>query len=78
MTPAEAKALWEKVQANHRTLASCAGPHDFSDDLSPARTIGKRWRCTRCGGEVDGVARSHYQDGLKHGREEAARAAKGP
>ena len=73
MTPVDAKALWEQVQANQRALSGCAGPHDFSEDLRPERQIGKRWRCTLCGGEVDGVAKSHYEEGVRHGEARVAR-----
>lgn len=63
----EAKALWEKVQANGRALDACAGPHVFVD-VTPEKRIGKRYRCATCCGEVDGVARSWYEQGLAHGR----------
>lgn len=67
MKPGEAAALWEKVKENQRALTGCAGPHDFSEDLTPDRQLGKRWRCRLCRGEVDGVAKAHYLEGVRHG-----------
>jgi hypothetical protein len=56
-----------KVQANHKALASCAGPHDFSIDVTPTKTFGKRWRCSLCQGEIDSIAKIYYTEGLQHG-----------
>ncbi len=62
----DTKAILAQVQANRAALEGCAGPHDFSESLQPGR-LGGKWRCTRCGGEVDFHARHWYQAGLKHG-----------
>lgn len=59
--------IWEEVKANHARLKACPGPHDFSIDLNPARTLGKKWRCSKCGGEVDHIVRDWYLKGLEHG-----------
>lgn len=63
----EADALWAKIKANQSVLASCAGPHDFSIDFAPTKTFGKRWRCSRCQGEIDSIANIYYEEGLRHG-----------
>jgi len=53
----EAKELLKEVQDNHKKLADCPLPHDFSIDLDPTRNWSKRFKCTKCGGYV-------YQDKL--------------
>lgn len=63
----DAKKLWEAAKANTAALLGCAGPHEFVD-LTPQKSFGKRYRCTRCTGEVDGVEKTFYDQGLKHGR----------
>lgn len=55
------------MQANHKALETCVGPHDFVDQ-TPEKQIGKKWRCKACGGTLDGVERHWYEQGLKHGR----------
>ena len=60
--------IWEEVKANHQRLKACVGPHDFSIDAAPNRPIGKRWRCSKCGGEVDHIVKTWYEQGLEHGR----------
>lgn len=67
MTPAEAKALWDEVSAKGKALRACAGPHDF-ELLNPDKTVGRKYRCRLCGGEMDAVAKLHYEQGLAHGR----------
>lgn len=62
------KQIFVDVKENHRKLDSCIRPHDFSIDLNPEKKIGKRWQCAKCGGVVDGINRSWYDDGLKDGR----------
>ena len=66
MTPEDANQLWKQVQENHKTLDSCAGPHVFVDQ-TPERAIGKKFRCSACGGTADGVARHWYERGLVDG-----------
>ena len=56
--------IWKNVRANHDALEACAGPHDFQ--RVDSKKIGSRWRCSKCGGEIDGVALSWYRAGLKH------------
>jgi hypothetical protein len=68
MSPEEARAIWNAAKANGARLDACPGPHVFLD-LTPEKRVGKKWRCSGCGGEVDGVARAWYQAGLAHGRQ---------
>ena len=63
MNPAEAKALWENVKANHRVLDDCPR-HDFSTDCDPDKPLGKHWRCVNCGGRVDAMAKLWYERGI--------------
>lgn len=74
ITREESQAIWAKVKANRAHLDACPGPHAF-EDVTPERPIGKTYRCTTCGGEVDAVAKHWYEHGLKHGR---ARAVEEP
>lgn len=59
--------LMKAVALNGARLRTCAG-HSFTEDLTPERTAGKRWRCTVCVGEVDGREKRWYEVGLAHGR----------
>jgi hypothetical protein len=62
------KEIFAEVQANHKRLDSCIGPHEFNpieDDNSNSLT--KKYLCTRCEGIVDFIAFSWYTKGLKHG-----------
>jgi hypothetical protein len=63
----DAKALWEWARSNGARLDACK-LHDFSEDLSPAKILGKRWRCRACGGEVDATAKRWYELGRAHVR----------
>lgn len=66
ITKAEAQAIWEQVKANGARLDGCAGPHEFQD-TTPDKPIGKRYRCSKCTGEVEGSNVRWYEAGLKHG-----------
>ena len=65
------REIWEDVKRNSALLDSCTS-HDFSIDMNPERVIGKRWRCTNCGGHVDHVCKNWYESGLKHGKSEVS------
>lgn len=60
------KEIFEQAKANQRKLNSCP-KHSFTIDLTPTRVMGKRWKCANCGGEIEGINKSWYEDGLKHG-----------
>lgn len=67
----EAKSLIEEIKENSKRLEQCAGPHDFSVDLTPQKVLGKRWQCTKCKGTIETLPRMWYQRGLKHGQMKA-------
>lgn len=53
----------EEAKANQARLASCPY-HDFSPIL-PRRTLGQKYRCIECGGEVDAHAYHWFQEGRR-------------
>ena len=61
MTTDDCLEIWEKVKANHKRLAHCSRPHELE------RTQSDRWRCRKCGGEIELVAGMYYQEGLADG-----------
>jgi hypothetical protein len=63
----EVKGIWKEVKANHKLLDECEGPHDFAE-IEKERRFPMQFRCSKCGGTVDGTAYSWYQHGLEHGR----------
>lgn len=63
----DAKEIWNQVVENDKLLKSCL-LHSFDIDLSPDRKIGKRWKCSKCNGEVDSMAKLWYERGLMHAR----------
>lgn len=67
MTLEGAKIL-DEVRKNSAALDACPGPHDFSVDVTPNRPLFKRWKCARCGGVVDAIARYWYELGRAHER----------
>lgn len=68
MTPAEARTLWDECVAKGRALDAC--PRHTFVDATPERKLGKRWRCSACGGEIDTVQRRMYDQGFAHGKAE--------
>lgn len=56
--------LWASVKANAAKLESCSR-HMFVS-IEPARKIGGKYVCTRCGSEADSIAVSWYRHGLHH------------
>ena len=68
VTRRESAVLWEQVKENHRVLDSC-DMHSFEligpEEQSP---FGRRYRCARCGGEVDSHACYWYNLGFQHGK----------
>lgn len=57
--------IWSDVQANSRALDACAR-HSFVDE-TPEKKLGKKWRCSACGGTVETTAKHFYELGFKHG-----------
>lgn len=64
--PSHCRELLDLVRANARALKNCPGPHDFHE-LPGASGLNARHRCSKCAGEIDGVAYSWYVLGLDHG-----------
>ena len=62
----EMQKIWQEVKANAKTLDECGGPHDFQSQ-DPGKPLAK-YRCTKCGGVVDGTDKLWYERGLEHGR----------
>lgn len=62
-TSVEKDGIEKQVRENLKKLEGCSGPHDFAP-------VGKTawFRCSLCGGEVNGVVRNWYVRGLNHGR----------
>jgi len=58
--------LWAQVKLNRVRLLSCKGPHKFTIDITPEKTIGKKWKCELCDGEIDSINKEWYELGLKH------------
>jgi hypothetical protein len=67
MSEIEARNRFAKTRLNAEALATCPGPHDFAPFKDPEKPWGGRWKCRECGGEVDSIARLHYDQGVKHG-----------
>jgi hypothetical protein len=63
---AELRHVMDEVQENAKRLESCKGPHEFTVDTTPDRTIFKRWACALCAGTVDDNAKRWYVRGLTH------------
>jgi len=73
--PVEIDAILAEIKANTARMENCSR-HDFSITLdrrtkqpienpTPAQRFGAKFKCTRCGGIVDGLARIWYDKGLK-------------
>ena len=60
------KGIWKEVKDNHVRLDSCAGPHDFQSIDS--NVFNRKYKCSKCNGTTNGVNKSWYDLGLKHGR----------
>ena len=71
MTKEEAKELWEKVKANCRALEAC-DRHEFKLIGNIDQSLRRRYRCSRCGGEIDSHAYHWYELGVRHGWKDAA------
>lgn len=66
--------IFQQVKANHKLLESCPR-HDFSIALDhftkkplEVATTFSDWRCSNCGGWVDGAAKRWYERGLAHAK----------
>lgn len=77
--PKEIDSILVAVKANSALLEKCAR-HDFSvvldrrtkqplENATPAQRFGAKFKCTHCGGTVDGLAKIWYDRGLKDASE---------
>ena len=67
--PEEIRKIWIDVQENKVKLESC-DMHNFSIDITTEqnnKTLLRKWKCSKCGGKVDSVAKIWYERGLKDG-----------
>jgi hypothetical protein len=69
------RAIMNDARANIVALNACNGPHDFSRVDPSAPLMGAKWRCNLCGGNIDAIAHTYYEQGLAHGRKESAKPA---
>lgn len=58
--------IWRQVKANQALLETCKG-HDFSQPHEKRGQLVVKWKCSKCGGTVDHLAKRWYEMGLKHG-----------
>jgi len=79
IAPKETDAILQDIRHNRTLLESCSKPHDFSICLdrtskqplscpTPQQQFGAHWKCSKCGGRVDSLARIWYNLGLTHSR----------
>jgi len=70
LSRAELVTIAARVKANGLALTNCAA-HDFAL-IEPAQPLRNRYRCSRCGGEVDGISHLWFERGRQQGRAEGA------
>lgn len=70
-TPNSNDAVFEAVKANMQLLRDCARPHVFKPVDN--RKFPRKFRCDKCGGEVDVCRRVAYEEGMDDARKEAGR-----
>jgi hypothetical protein len=72
-------AILVEIRANQKRLDECPKPHDFSIAIhrrtnepminpKPNETFGCKWRCSKCGGQVDFSDKGWYVRGLLDGQ----------
>lgn len=72
--PSEIDSILLEIKANTAKMESCP-LHDFSivldrhtkqplENPSPVQRFGAKFKCVRCGGVVDGLARIWYEKGV--------------
>lgn len=73
--PVEIDSILAEIKANAARMENCPR-HDFSimidrhtkqpvENPTPAQRFGAKFKCARCGGVVDNLARIWYEKGLK-------------
>lgn len=64
---AELLRIWEDVQANHKRLEACAGPHDFQPVIDPKLKLPRDYTCALCNGRISATDHFWYARGIAHG-----------
>lgn len=65
-TDIDTRKLFNEVKANMERLKYC-NRHNFQRLEVPGQTFPK-YKCTACGGVIDGSAHHWYSEGLKHAK----------
>lgn len=81
----DSKKLLAEVRENMARLNDCTDhqfgpiPKILAPGECPPRMpgLGQRYRCTRCMGEVDGIARHWYEKGRSHEHESPSKSPLG-
>lgn len=60
------KSIWDSAKKNLETLDACAGPHEWEPIINPVGI--KKFRCKKCGGDLDANEKYWYEKGLAHGK----------
>lgn len=63
---AEVSEIFKQVKRNHQRLAVC--DHHIFKDITPDKPLGKKYRCSRCQGEVDSQAYYWFTKGQEQAR----------
>ena len=64
MNKDEALKFMKEIKENRTKLDACS-KHNFSIDITPNRTINKKFRCISCDGIVSVQEKLWYEKGLK-------------
>jgi hypothetical protein len=59
------KKMATHIEENLRNLNKCT-KHNFAIDITPEKKFDKRYKCTKCGGEVSATAKYWYEKGREH------------
>lgn len=71
MSKLKFEQLMADVKENFKKLDECEKPHDFQPSMWIGHDQNKfatRYTCSKCGGEIDGIQRKWYVEGLCDGR----------
>jgi hypothetical protein len=60
--------IWKQVKINHKKLDNCDGPHEFEPMQHKDGELVRRYRCKKCGGEIDAIHHIWYKRGFEHGQ----------
>lgn len=85
LSPAVQDEILVRVKDNIAKLDSCSGPHNFNicldrrtrepvENPTPQQMFGARWRCSKCGGDVETTNKKWYERGLVDGYSQPLKA----